>query len=43
MSTRTVTGKIPSPIYEMFILVKRKYKMNSDKLIAKLIKDLYES
>ena len=43
MSTRTVTEKIPGPVAEMFIPVKRKYNISSDKSIEKLIKDSYKS
>ena len=41
MSTRSITAKVPTPVYEMFLLQKKKYKMNNDQLITELIEESY--
>ena len=41
MSTRSITAKVSTPVYEMFLLQKKKYKMNNDQLITELIEESY--
>ena len=41
MSTRMITAKVPTPVYEMFVLEKKRYKMNNDQLITELIEESY--
>ena len=41
MSTRSITAKVPTPVYEMFVLEKKRYKMNNDQLITELIEESY--
>ena len=43
MITKTITAKVPTPVYEMFILEKKRYKMNNDQLITELIEESYRA
>ena len=43
MSTKTIIAKVPTPVYAMFELVKKRYKMTTDQLITELIEESYGS
>ena len=43
MSTKTITARVPTPVHAMFELVKKRYKMTTDQLIAELIEESYGS
>jgi len=42
MSTQSITANAPTPVHEMFLLQKKKYKMNNGQLITELNEDSYK-